>query len=105
MDWWERLVNGNEPISLGLQRGVSQPEQSLRWIKEQAAKTLFLAHRHGLFDEVIAAINGKKYRVKPSENEMWKYFAQVRRKLPVLIASRGRQNDSVRPIEFHHWTQ
>jgi len=81
--WWERLIGGQEPISLGLQRGVSTPEQSLRWIKEQASKTLFLAHRHGFFDEVIEAINEKKFKVKRAENEKWKYFAQIKKTKPV----------------------
>lgn len=70
VDWWERLVRGEEPVSLGLERGVSTPEQSLRWVKDQVAKTLFLAHRHGLFGEVIEAINKTKHKVKPSENEI-----------------------------------
>ena len=78
VDWWDRLIGGAEPISLGLKRGVSTPEQSLRWVKEQVSKTLFLAHRHGCFEEIIEAINAKKFKVKPSENEKWKYFAETR---------------------------
>lgn len=72
-------MGGKKPFSLGLQRGVSTPEKALRWVKDQVAKTLFLAHRHGLFEEVIQAINEKKYKVKPSENEKWKYFAQTKK--------------------------
>ena len=79
VDWWERLVGGQRPIALGLQREVTTPEQSLRWIKEQAAKTLFLAHQHGLFDEIIEAINANKYKVKPEENEKWKSFAGTKK--------------------------
>lgn len=93
VDWWERLVGGQEPISLGLQRGVSTPERSMVWLKQQVAKTLFLAHRHGLFEEVIEAVNSKKFKVKAAENEKWKYFGELKRQAN-LNSSGGAHADS-----------
>ena len=79
MDWWERLVGGEEPLSLGLHRGVTSPERSLRWVKDQVAKTLFLAHKYGFFDEVVEAIKERKHKVRKAEKEKWKHFASLKK--------------------------
>jgi len=77
ISWWEKIVNGAEPVILGLSRSPSTPERSTKWLKHGVAKTLALALDHGLLPEIKAAIVSKRHRIKPAEQLLWdNYEAQ-----------------------------
>jgi hypothetical protein len=76
--WWDRLVSGVSPISLGLKRGISTPERQLHWLKFQVSKVLKLASMHGFGDEVQRACDAKEQALTDDDKKAWAAL-QVRR--------------------------
>lgn len=80
-EWWQRMVNSAEPIQLGLTRGIATPEKSIKWVKRQVAKTLYLMKEFDLEHEIAHAISEKKFKVKKAELAKWDYFVRSRKEL------------------------
>jgi hypothetical protein len=80
VDWWGRMVGDSTPVVLGLTRGATQPESTLRWIKKGVAKSLLLAEQHGMGAEIEAAKAEKRHKIKDREKLLWEHFEEQRAK-------------------------
>lgn len=76
--WWDRIVGGFEPISLGLTHPVPLPEKTMKWLKHQVAKSLFLADKYGFLDEIVNAMNAKSGKIKKDESKRWDNYAKLK---------------------------
>lgn len=76
--WWDRIIGGFEPISLGLTHPVPLPEKTMKWLKHQVAKSLFLADKYGFLDEIVSAMNVKSGKIKKDESKRWDNYAKLK---------------------------
>ena len=88
--WWARLVGVEEPIKLGLMRGISSPEKVMHWLKHTVAKSLHLADLAGLTGELEEAKKAKEAAVKPEDRHVW---AAYRARLEDEAAERGSSHE------------
>jgi len=80
VDWWARMVGDATPVVLGLTRGATQPEQTLKWIKKGVAKSLVLAEQYGMGAEIEAAKAEKRHKIKEKEKLLWEHYEEQRAK-------------------------
>ena len=76
--WWDRIVGGFDPIALGLTHPVPLPEKTMKWLKHQVAKSLFLADKYGFLDEIVNAMESKRAKVKKDECARWDCYAKLK---------------------------
>lgn len=87
-DWWDAMVDGSQPITLGLARSISTPEKALHWIKHQVSKTLLLIQKSGLMGEIEDAMKLQEHKLKPTELRQWSdYVARLKKQAEKLSSN------------------
>ena len=69
--WWERAFPDTDPIHLGLQRGISTPESTSKWLVKNIDKITALVNDYGPKSVLQMMIESGRKKFKETDKEKW----------------------------------